>query len=335
MAQIIDLTGQRFGRLTVIGKSPSATGGFSVWECRCECGTVKTVRGKLLRSGKTTSCGCYRRERQSRARRHELKGKRLGMLQVIKQMGVNSHGNYVWLCRCDCGRFKTISSGQLLSKTRPTTSCGCLIGKSSRERTLKDMTGQRYGRLVGLRRVPSPNSNTARWLFVCDCGNTTEANGTTVRYGDARSCGCLRTEANQALGRRTWRDHMKWEGPGAYEKDPAYAERPSYVYLVRVADYYLKYGIAFDIKARGMGDYQEVLYARQMPRAACWVVEQLALRQTSRWAAANAPTTLKCKGFTEFRENLQDEAAIDVVGKLCHLVERVGWRQLAQQLEAT
>lgn len=335
MAQILNLLGQRFGRLTVIARAPNTADGRAVWECRCDCGSTKVVTAKMLRDGKTSSCGCYRRERQSKVRRRELKGMRFGMLEVVKEMGLNRHGYYTWLCKCDCGRFKTISSGQLLNRQRPTKSCGCLIGKTSTERTLKDMIGKRCHRLVGIKRVPSLNKTSARWLFQCDCGNTTEAEGAAVRSGEIKSCGCLKTETSRAWGQKIWKEHLKTEGIMAYLHDQAYAERPSYVYLVRVADYYLKYGIAFNVQARGMGDYQEVLYSRRLPRAACWAVEQLALRETARWATTNAPTSLRCKGFTEFRENLQDSSAISLLEMLCDRVEQVGWRELAKELEAT
>lgn len=62
----IDLTGCKFGRLTVlrIGEPRFQPNGTrrTMWVCKCECGTVKEFEGKSLRSGKTTSCGCYRDE---------------------------------------------------------------------------------------------------------------------------------------------------------------------------------------------------------------------------------------------------------------------------------
>lgn len=58
---VIDLVGQRFGRLHVVGRAPDRTSpGTSsrvMWRCICECGATKDVRGKYLRSGHTKSCG--------------------------------------------------------------------------------------------------------------------------------------------------------------------------------------------------------------------------------------------------------------------------------------
>lgn len=54
-----DLTNHRFGRLTVIGRLPYPAPG---WECICDCGQKKVLLSANLRGGKTTSCGCLRKE---------------------------------------------------------------------------------------------------------------------------------------------------------------------------------------------------------------------------------------------------------------------------------
>ena len=64
---MIDLTGKKFGRLTVIREGTSrTTPNGSVkkyWFCQCECGNTKEICGYSLQNGLTTSCGCYRREK--------------------------------------------------------------------------------------------------------------------------------------------------------------------------------------------------------------------------------------------------------------------------------
>lgn len=57
-----DLTGARFGRLTVIRRAPDTTGRKVNWLCRCECGKEKPVRASSLVNGRATSCGCLQRE---------------------------------------------------------------------------------------------------------------------------------------------------------------------------------------------------------------------------------------------------------------------------------
>ena len=66
MAEYIDLTGQKFGKLIVLRRIDDyifPKGSKTVrYECLCECGTIKAVTGNNLRSGNTTSCGCYKKE---------------------------------------------------------------------------------------------------------------------------------------------------------------------------------------------------------------------------------------------------------------------------------
>lgn len=59
----LDLTGQRMGRLTVIGRDLSR-GPKVYWKCVCDCGNTTSVQTFNLIFGMTHSCGCYRVERQ-------------------------------------------------------------------------------------------------------------------------------------------------------------------------------------------------------------------------------------------------------------------------------
>lgn len=67
MGKLVDLTGQRFGRLLVLGRGESRkrpdTGTIQYWICKCDCGAIVEPRGNDLKSGKTQSCGCYQRDR--------------------------------------------------------------------------------------------------------------------------------------------------------------------------------------------------------------------------------------------------------------------------------
>ena len=56
--RVVDLTGTRFGRLTVLHRAPRQPDGRARWVCRCVCGRESVVDGKSLRSGNTKSCGC-------------------------------------------------------------------------------------------------------------------------------------------------------------------------------------------------------------------------------------------------------------------------------------
>jgi hypothetical protein len=61
----LELTGQTFGRLTVLRPSERSRDkwGNTLWDCRCSCGTELMVRGKALTAGGSQSCGCLRLER--------------------------------------------------------------------------------------------------------------------------------------------------------------------------------------------------------------------------------------------------------------------------------
>lgn len=61
-----DLTGRRFGRLTVIEETDVRKGGSVVWLCECECGTRKGISAHCLKSGRVLSCGCYNKEKELR-----------------------------------------------------------------------------------------------------------------------------------------------------------------------------------------------------------------------------------------------------------------------------
>lgn len=67
MAPLKDLTGLRFGRLIVIAHSERKPNRTHMWLCVCDCGTVRKVAGRDLRSGHTQSCGCFRIDRTREA----------------------------------------------------------------------------------------------------------------------------------------------------------------------------------------------------------------------------------------------------------------------------
>ena len=58
-----DLTGRRFGRLTVVEFYGYDRRGRTQWLCKCDCGNTKVVRAFDLKGGKVVSCGCYWKER--------------------------------------------------------------------------------------------------------------------------------------------------------------------------------------------------------------------------------------------------------------------------------
>lgn len=74
MAKMIDMTGKKCGRLTVIERGKNNSQGRACWVCKCECGKIITVDGVSLRNGHTQSCGCYQRDRTSETCKIDLIG---------------------------------------------------------------------------------------------------------------------------------------------------------------------------------------------------------------------------------------------------------------------
>ncbi len=60
---VVDLVGKKFGRLLVIERDMDLLKKRVHWKCLCECGVSKSVDASNLKSGHTTSCGCYNREK--------------------------------------------------------------------------------------------------------------------------------------------------------------------------------------------------------------------------------------------------------------------------------
>jgi len=144
MGKFIDLTNKRFGRWTVINRAPN--GGKHVrWQCKCDCGNIGLVFGDSLKSGLSTSCGCYSNEAKS-ARYKNVLGMRFGRLKVIEH-GPIKRGEHWWICECDCGNTITVSGGSLRRKTGSTQSCGCLrLERLIESITKHGQTSQKHGK---------------------------------------------------------------------------------------------------------------------------------------------------------------------------------------------
>lgn len=114
-----DLTGLRFGKLTVTGRSPNrAKDRNPLWICRCDCGAeIETTKAKLI-SGNTRSCGCGRKPPLK-----DWVGKRFGRLTILSYAG-KEKGFHMWRCRCDCGNIAEVRQSNL--QRGWTTSCGCM-----------------------------------------------------------------------------------------------------------------------------------------------------------------------------------------------------------------
>jgi hypothetical protein len=122
----IDLTGQTFGRLSVLSRAEDRIRPCgrheTYWLCRCECGNDKTVRSSHLMIGSTQSCGCI-------TTFHDLTGQTFGRLTALSRAEDSKCGRSRWLCSCTCGNEGTIQSCSLINGN--TKSCGCFKSEQS------------------------------------------------------------------------------------------------------------------------------------------------------------------------------------------------------------
>ena len=114
----------------------------------------------------------------------DLTGKTFGKLTVLHQTDQRKYGNILWECLCDCGNTAFATTSNLLAGR--VRSCGCL--------QVKDLTGQRFGKLVAIRTTEKRQNTQMVWECLCDCGNTVFVRSSNLTGGVTRSCGCLLKE---------------------------------------------------------------------------------------------------------------------------------------------
>lgn len=179
-SQLKDLTGQKFGKLTVISRVLPRKG-ETEYNCHCDCGNDCIVKRSKLLKGSVISCGCVPLNRL----RNDLTGQRFGRLVVLSR-AENIGNDVAYLCQCDCGN-KTTVRGYLLTSGQ-TVSCGCARKGSVHEKARgvmkDDLLGQTFGELTAIRFV-----KPGRWVFRCSCGREVEMDSYNVKYGTTKSCG--------------------------------------------------------------------------------------------------------------------------------------------------
>ena len=173
--------GIRIGNLTVGSATDRRKNGYTIWMCKCDCGSTIELDTRTLQRGTVRDCGCRTKVNPGQ---RDITGQRFGRLVAIEPTDMrNRSGATVWSCCCDCGNKVYAPLSQLTNGYKK--SCGCL-GKPQ----LKDYTGRRFGQLTVLRYAGKRNG-MHRWECKCDCGNTTTVGQTLLQSGKTKSCGCL------------------------------------------------------------------------------------------------------------------------------------------------
>ena len=192
-----DLTGLTFGRFTVLGPAGRDNKNKKLlWRVKCSCGTEKILAGNALISGHIQSCGCLKREQIIKRCTKPMIGKVFGRLTVLEKVYTRKGGGAYYKCKCSCGNI-VIVQGTML-RNGNTRSCGCYNKDRTREVSFNDLTGQRFGRLVVLRRaedlVQENGKRRVRFLCKCDCGGTIITTSSSLVTGETMSCGCLQSK---------------------------------------------------------------------------------------------------------------------------------------------
>lgn len=126
----------------------------------------------------------------------DLTGQEFGYLTVLERdydPPVKNPQNAYWKCRCSrCGNIISVASNNLRKKKGGTKSCGCLRQEIG-ERTMKDLSNQRFGKLVAIYPTEKRVCTSVVWHCICDCGNYRDVEADALLKGKAMSCGCIRS----------------------------------------------------------------------------------------------------------------------------------------------
>lgn len=196
-----DLTGRRFGRLTVLQKTDKRISGRVVWLCQCDCGRRTQVTSSHLLSGSTTSCGCAR----TGVNRIDLTGRRFGRLVALSPTDKRLGHSVIWRCQCDCGRTADVASINLVKGY--TKSCGCLSSEVHRK-----------------------SSEVMRQARADDYVDGTDVQNLMRPPGPANTSGTVGVTYDRSV--RTWKAYIQFKGKRYYlgssvDKEAAIAMRRS------------------------------------------------------------------------------------------------------------
>lgn len=190
-----NLTGHKYGLLTVTEKLNERQEHYVLWRCKCECGGEILVNSKRLKRGTVQNCGCIPKTNSRKGRRAEdISGQLFGKLTVLYRTE-NQKGRACWMCRCECGTEKEYCSSEL--KGGKKTSCGCDDNGMKR---IKDISNQRFGRLVA--QYPTEKRDrkcSVYWHCRCDCGKEVDVTSDRLLHNSYKSCGCLKQENQKAI----------------------------------------------------------------------------------------------------------------------------------------
>ena len=157
MGKFIDITGQKFNRLTVVSRAENNKYKKATWNCICDCGNALIITSSQIKNGYTKSCGCIQKEK-AKLTSKDITGQKFGRLTVISRNGTKNR-KATWSCVCECGN-KIIAVGTHL-RNGHIRSCGCL--------QIDSITGNKYNCVPILERLDKYiDKSSGRWMWVGD-----------------------------------------------------------------------------------------------------------------------------------------------------------------------
>ena len=124
-----DFIGKKFGEFTVLKFAYTNKKNVKKYTCVCSCGKIIDVNVYNLKNGKSTNCGCKRKEKNKKKLQKDIIGKKFGKLTVIRENGKTAYNKILYRCKCDCGGTCDVIAQNLLSGH--TSSCGCIRSKNN------------------------------------------------------------------------------------------------------------------------------------------------------------------------------------------------------------
>ena len=196
----LDLTGKKFNRWTVIGKSKQTKhtkrGNYTLWDCKCSCGNERIyhIPTVSLEHGYSKSCGCLQKETVSKLYAERLKEEiarkgTIGTWNVLCNIK-----NNIWKCECvKCGYLQDLEGGNI--KYRKCDNCkkNQIIENENR------IIGKTIGFLTVLYKTDKPYLYTSSFYYKCHCNKCNkdcEKVGTYLfrefrKKKSVINCGCM------------------------------------------------------------------------------------------------------------------------------------------------
>ena len=325
--QVIDATGNRYGRLTVIKRGPDKlqTDGKNKarWWCECDCGLkCVLVIGTYLRKGQRASCGCLYRTVALRRQTNGSKGYQnvprthkngnapnesgntYDMLTVVKRapdkMFPSGGRHAQWYCKCACGKKQLVlRTGNWLRKSRAFRCCGCQVSSHRQEayftvhpmEQIIELHRQRLSFFGKAELVGEYRSDQAKTEYRCLIHDEVHpARPTNMGQGKGLPC------CKKAFG---------WDGLTSILDGTFRAPTQScWLYLFHMANYpgLVKFGIASYMDIRPDEEYGELIRSWKLDNRIDAALVEEALNQATLHAAALPKKLRRWAGRSEIRK---------------------------------